>query len=198
VVTRPKNAVAIVAKPDFASLLDKAKLPERVVKICMRADLTEAHEAAEEELKRAQDNPSNSLAGDGAAEIAERIQAIEAEMTASIYPFRLRALPAPRFRAFRAEYPMRIDDDGQVNKQDLVFTFDFDAGFEPLLRLSIVDPELDDDQWAKLMGTLTEKQFDDLAGAAWYLNRGEIDVPFSSAASRLMSGSGGESNSLNV
>lgn len=191
-VTRPKKAADAVSKPDFAKLLAGAKLPERVVKICMRVDLAEAHEAAEEELKRAQDNPGNSLAGDGTAEIAERIQAIEAEMTASIYPFRLRALPAPRFRAFRADYPMRFDDDGQINKQDLIFSFDYDAGFEPLLRLCIVDPELDDDQWAKLMGALTEKQFDALAAAAWYLNRGDVDIPFSSAASRLIQASSAE------
>ena len=42
------------------------------------------------------------------------------------------------------------------------------------------------------MDTLTENQFEDLAGAAWYLNRGDVDIPFSSDASELMRASAAE------
>lgn len=176
----------------FKDIMAGARLPERSVPICLRGDLVADHEAAERELKEAQKRSADSLAGNGTAEIAERIQALEAEMKDSIYDFRLRALSAPKFRAFKAERPSRLGDDGQVQKEDAVFGFNTETGFEPLLRLCVVDPELDDESWAQLMEALTENQFDELAGAAWLLNRGDVDIPFSSDASRLIRDSAAE------
>jgi hypothetical protein len=66
-----------------------------------------------------------------------------------------------------------------------VYEFNTEAGFEPLVRRSIVDPELDDAEFADLLGKLTESQFESLAVVAWQLNKGDINVPFSRAASRL-------------
>jgi len=173
-------------------MLAGAKLPERTVEICLRGDLVADHQAAERELEKAKKRPGNSLAGNGTAEIAERIQALEAEMQGSVAEFRLRALPAPKFRAFKAEYPIRLDDKNEPKREDLVYGFNIETGFEPLTRLCIVDPELDDETWLQLMDTLTENQFEDLAGAAWYLNRGDVDIPFSSDASELMRASAAE------
>jgi hypothetical protein len=180
---------------NFKVMLAEAKLPERTVEICLRGDLVAEHQEAERELERAEKNPANSLAGNGAAEVAERIQALEAEMQESVYTFRLRGLPAPQFRAFKAEHPSRLDDKGDAKREDVIYGFNIETGFEPLTRLCVIDPELDDETWAQLMGTLTENQFEELAAAAWYLNRGDVDIPFSSAASRLMSASGAESSS---
>lgn len=176
---------------NFKEMLGTARLPERTVEICLRGDLVAEHQSAERELERAEKAPANSLAGNGTGEIAERIRALEAEMQGSLVEFRLRALPAPKFRAFKAEHPIRIED-GEANKQDTVFGFDTDKGFEPLVCMCLVDPELDDETWAQLMDSITEQQFEELAAAAWYLNRGEVDIPFSSAASRLIQGSAAE------
>lgn len=176
---------------NFKEILGTARLPERTVEICLRGDLVADHQAAERELEKAEKQTGNSLAGNGTAEIAERIRAIEAEMQGSIWEFRLRGLPAPKFRAFKADHPIRIED-GEQNKQDAVFGFDVDKGFEPLTRMCLVDPELDDETWTDLLDKLTEQQFEELAAAAWYLNRGEVDIPFSSAASRLTQASAGE------
>jgi hypothetical protein len=176
---------------NFKAMLAEAKLPERTVEICLRGDLVADHQAAERELEKAEKQTSNSLAGNGAAEVAERIRAIEAEMQESVVEFRLRALPAPKFRAFKAEHPIRIED-GEQNKQDAVFGFDTDKGFEPLTRACLIDPELDEETWSELMEKLSEQQFEELAASAWYLNRGEVDIPFSSAASRLMQASAAE------
>lgn len=191
-----KPAVAAVQKPDFATLLAGAKLPERTVQICLRGDLVAEHEAAERELERAQKSRSDSLAGNGAADLADRIQALEAEMRANSYTFRLRALPKPRYRAFLASHPPRLEDD-KLNEQDVTFGFNVEAGFEPLIRMCLVDPELDDDGWSQLMEKLTDRQFDDLALASWYANRGEVDIPFSRAASLSKRVSAAESNSPN-
>jgi hypothetical protein len=176
---------------NFKAMLAGAKLPERTVEICLRGDLVGDHQAAERELEKAEKQTGNSLAGNGAAEIAERIRALEAEMQESVYTFRLRGLPGPEFRAFKADHPIRIED-GEANKQDAVFGFNTETGFTPLTRMCLIDPELDDETWSQLLDTLTENQFEDLAACAWFLNRGDVDIPFSSAASRLMLGSAAE------
>lgn len=172
-------------KKNFTAMLAVAKLPERTVQICLRGDLAAEHEQLNSELELLEKKAVDTLAGNGGAELAERITALEAEMQDNSYPFVVRAMPTAQFRAFKAAHPVRVGEDGEADKRDAVFDFNADTGFEPLLRLSIVDPELDDAQWAQLLATLTERQFEDLAGAAWMLNRGEIDVPFSRAASRL-------------
>jgi len=48
------------------------------------------------------------------------------------------------------------------------------------------DLSKDDEDWAALDQSLTSRQFDDLSDAAWSLNRREVDVPFSRAASRIL------------
>lgn len=182
-VARPKKANA--TKPDFAALLAGAKLPERTVPTCLRGDLVAEHELLNEQLEKLETDAVDSLAGNGGAELAEQIRALEAEMQKSTYPVRLRALAKPEFRAFKAGYPPRLDDEGKVDARDEVFGFDIDAGIEPLVRRSIIDPELTDAQFADLLGKLTENQFDSLGVVAWRLNKADVDVPFSRAASRL-------------
>jgi hypothetical protein len=60
-----------------------------------------------------------------------------------------------------------------------------DTLFPALVRASTVDPQLDDAEWAELLDEkLTDRQFSDLTDAAWFLNRGEVDIPFSRAASQ--------------
>lgn len=169
----------------FKAMLAEAKLPEHVEPTCLRGDLAAEHEQLNAELELLEQKAVDSLAGNGGAELAEQIEALEQQMRENTYPVRLRALSRPDFRAFKAEHPPRIDDEGKVNDRDAVFDFNSDAGFEPLVRRSIVDPELTDAVFADFMGKLTDSQFDTLAAACWRLNRGDIDVPFSRAASRL-------------
>lgn len=183
---RTTTAKTAVTKPDFAALLSQARLPERTVPICLRGDLKAEHEQLNDQLELLEEKAVDSLAGNGGAELAERIEALEEQMRANSYPFRLRALPRQDYRAFRAKFPPRTNDDGEITeKRDEFFGFDVDAGAELLLRASIVDPELDDAIWSTLADSLTDRQYDDLFMAAYLLNRGDIDVPFSRAASRL-------------
>lgn len=177
----------------FKAMMAEAKLPEDVVPTCLRGDLKAEHEQLNAELVRLEEDAVDSLAGNGGAELAEQIRALEAEMRENTYPIRLRALPKPEFRAFVAEYPPRFDDDGKPIGMDGAFEINTEEGFEPLVRRSIVDPELDDADFADLMRKLTDSQFDVLAATAWRLNKGEISVPFSRAASRLNRLSGDES-----
>lgn len=169
----------------FKAMLAEAKLPEDVVPTCLRGDLKAEHEQLNDKLERLEADAVDSLAGNGGAELADRIRELEQQMRESTYPIKLRALPRPQFRAFLAEFPPELDEDGKAKGMDAAFGFSVEAGFEPLVRRSIVDPELDDADFADLMGKLTDNQFDELAAAAWRLNKGEISVPFSRAASRL-------------
>lgn len=170
---------------DFKAMLQGARLPERLVSVCMRGDLVADHEAAERELKQAQRAAGNSMEGAGVAEHIERIEALESEMAEYTYQFRIRALPKPKFRAMVAAHPPRRDDDGDPVREDAAMGFDREAFFPALIRACTVDPVLDEAEWAELFNErLTDRQFGDLEDAAWFLNRGEVDVPFSLAASR--------------
>lgn len=170
---------------DFKALLAEARLPERTVEVCLRGDLAADHEAAERELEQAQRAPSDSLAGSGAGAIVDRIEALEAQMREHTYPFRLRALSRPAWRKLLAEHPPRRDDAGKIVDEDAGVELNVETFYAALIRACLVDPVLDGDDWARLTEALTDRQYGDLASAAWLLNRGEVDVPFSLAASRM-------------
>lgn len=179
-----KPAVAAVSKPDFKALLAGAKLPEATVSICLRGDLVADHEAAERELEQALNATSNSLAGNGAAAIAERIEGLEAQMQEHTYEFRLRALPRPAWRALVVAHPPRQTEAGEIEPTDRTGV-NSETFYEAMIRACLIDPELTDEQWATLNEALTDRQFQDLSDAAWGLNRREVDIPFSRAASRM-------------
>jgi hypothetical protein len=171
---------------NFKQMLAAAKLPEHVEPTCLRGDLAAEHEALNAELERLELDAVDSLAGNGGAELAEQIRALEEQMRESTYPVRLRALSMPDFRAFLAEFPPRMDAEGKISDEiDGLYRFNTETGFTELVRRSIIDPELDDAEFADLMGKLTDNQFITLAIAANNLNRRDIDVPKSRAASRL-------------
>ncbi|HET8717402.1 MAG TPA: hypothetical protein VFM50_06590, partial [Nocardioidaceae bacterium] len=168
----------------FKAMLAEAKLPERTVAICLRGDLVAQHEQAERDLETAQKAQTDSLAGSGAGAIVERIEALEAQMRDSTYPFLLRALPRHEFRTLMTGHPPRKTDDGGVVQEDALGV-NRETFFPAMIRASVVDPELSDDEWTDLLDArLTDHQFQELAWTAWALNANEIDIPFSLAASR--------------
>jgi hypothetical protein len=172
-------------KLDFAKLLADAKLPEKTVPVCLRGDLVADFEAADRELEQAQKKPASSLAGSGTSALTERLEALEAEMREHTYTFRLRGMPRHVWRELMAAHPPRVGDDGELVMEDRLTGANRLTVFEPLVRASIVDPVLDDAQFADLMSKLTDRQFEDLTSAAWDLNQGSVDIPFSRAASRI-------------
>jgi hypothetical protein len=190
---------------DFDAMLKKAKLPESTVPICLRGDLVAEHEDLVRQLDAVKDTARTSLADGGTSGLAERIRELEAEMKASTYVFRLRALAGPRFAALKRKHPPRESDEGQVLMKDLVAGgVNVEEFAEPLIRASVFDPKLSDGQWRELLGDsddekvrrladgqdvedgkLSAGQIDELFNAAWALNQRSVDVPFSSAASRI-------------
>lgn len=171
------------SKSTFKSKLAAAKLPTRTVQICLGGDLVAEHEEAERQLEEAQRRPTDSLAGNGVTELIERIESLEAQMREQSETFVLRALPRTQWRDLVNSHPPRRDE-GKVNEDDAAIGLNIETFYDDMVRRCIVSPELDDEDWAALSEALTDRQFSDLAAAAWALNRHEVDVPFSHAASR--------------
>lgn len=185
--TRTRKAEPVPAKLDFDALLDEAALAESIVPICLRGDLVAEHEALDRQLAQLLEQPVTKLGGDGRGELQQQIRALEEQMTAATVTFRFRALVRADWHAFVAEHPPRPDDEGDARRGINRGTF-----FEALVRRCLVEPVVSAEQWARLDQVLTDRQFDQLADAAWAINRRDVDVPFSEAASRLSRSSGAE------
>jgi hypothetical protein len=177
---------------NFKAMLAEAKLPEATVLVCMRGDLVADHEAAERELEQARKTAGNSLAGNGAAEIAERITALEEEMREHSYEFRLRALPRHAWRELLKAHEPRRDESGDLVEADRHLGFNAETFYDDMVRHCLIDPELTDEEFARLADRLTSYQFDELFDAAWGLNRRDVDIPFSRAASEMRRASAAE------
>lgn len=161
-------------------------LPTTTVPVCMHADLTAEHEDLERQLDKALTAPRDSLAaGSNATELSEKIQALEEQMQAHTVTFKLQALRRPKWKALVDDYPPRRADDGTVDERDKYIGVGPDF-FPAMIRACAVEPELPDEVWQLLFEEkLTDRQFDELSNAAWALNRRDVDVPFSRAASRI-------------
>lgn len=177
---------------NFKSMLAEAKLPEATVPICLRGDLAADHEALERELERAEKTGAGSLAGSGAGELADRILALEDEMREHTYEFRLRALPRVKWRELCHAHPPRRGDDNEIMEPDRYVGINAETFYAAMIRACLVDPELTDEEFEQALEALTDRQFDDLSDAAWALNRKEVDIPFSRAASKMKRDSAAE------
>lgn len=202
--------------------ISKMKAPERSVTVCLEADLVAEFEHALRELEEAARKPATSLSGDsGKAELAEQIESLRQRMLEHNAEFRMRALERRAFRRLVAAHPPRKDDEtGEVHEKDKYVGVNSETFYDELIRACTVDVRLpgdetgtvlDDEDWRILLGDndverarrekngepvedgrLTDQQFGELAEVAWMLNRGEVDIPFSQAASQLLSNTGTE------
>jgi len=165
---------------------EEARLPEETVPICLRGDLVAEFERLERELDQAERKASTSLAGNGARAVAERMERLREQMAEGTVTFVLRAMPGEDWYALCAAHEPRRGEGGDVDERDRLGV-NVDTFWPDLLKRSVVDPVLDDDDWAALLGKLTAKQRKNLSTAAWNLNQEDVDIPFSFAASRTLS-----------
>lgn len=182
---------------DIKAMLTDAKLPERTVPICLRGDLVAEHEQLERRLEDANRRAVDSLAGNGAGELIDQLEALQGEMRDSTVIFRLRALPKSKWRALVAQHPPRQDDDGKPIPEDVANGANLETLLDAIVRACLVEPEIDDDTWALMAGDdgrLTDRQLGSLADAAWAVNRGDVSVPFSLAVSQARRTTGTASN----
>jgi hypothetical protein len=162
----------------MASIKDRlkaARRPEKVVPVCLRGDLAAEFEQVRRDLgELAEPTADDSLAAGGKRrELVERLQAIRDEMREATVDFRLRALGRARFWELALKFPPRdgVERDKQMgaNEEELIAA---------LLRECLVDPELDEQDWATLEDTLTYAQYNEIGSAVWFLNQEQVSVPF--------------------
>lgn len=183
----------------FVDMLAQARPAERVIRLCLRGDLV----AEYEELDRHRAEVVNkvdrsSLAGSPAVAIARQMEALQEQMKDFTYPFRVRALTRKTYQALVAAHPPRRDEKGEVLEADREMGINQNTFWDPLIRACVVDPVMDDEQWARLLDELlSDRQYEQLGIAALAVCRGNVDIPFSSAASDLLKTSGGESSAPN-
>lgn len=194
--TTAKRAAAKKAPPkmDIGVLLGEDTRPEKVVPICLRGHLQAEWDRLKAQYDAGPGEDDQAMLTDRAAKrrVAEQMANVEAEMRAGTVEFRLRALPRrrtpgmpaeqPVWQELVAKHPPRKDEQGKVDQRDAAAGVNTETLFEELVRASVVEPELSEEQWEQLDGKLTDAQWQHLFMAAWQLNRSEVDVPFSRAA----------------
>lgn len=182
-----------MTKKNALDLIATARLPERTVDLCLRGDLLAEHEELETRLAAARRAGADSLAGNpDAQQIARDIEALQAVMAEDTITLRLRALPRRQWADLVAKHPPRRDDGGRIADTDSSGV-NVDAFMAEVLRRCIVDPELSEENFARLVDEcITDAQYGQLTDAVWALNRSEVNVPFSHAASRILRASAPE------
>lgn len=173
-----------------------AKLPETTVSICLRADLVAQFEQIDRQYAAAKAAGQDML-NVGAAErraLAAQLEALATQMREDTIEFRLRGMGRHAWDRLIAAHPKRpgVDADEQLGLNAATF-------WPALLRASVVDPDLDEQDWADLIegDKLTDHQWSELCDAAWGLNRRDVSVPFSRAASAILALSESESKPPN-
>jgi len=180
-----------------------ARLPEDTVKLVTLGDLQAEHERLVDEIEKAKDSKAGSLAGSGTAALEERLREIEADVADSVIEFRMRSLPRekrsgddrPTWRELTEAHPPRTEDGMMDPRDRLAGGLNAETFSEPLVRASVIavdgeEDELSDADWIQLMGSITDRQYDELVSCAWGLNQGSVTVPFWSPASKPTRGSG--------
>ena len=179
-------------KKNFKAMLSGAKLPEKLVTVCLRGDLAADFERLEVDLEQVRGIQSNSLEGNGEAEILDKMDTLRTQMLDESYDVVMRAKPRAEWRSLVAEFPPRKTDDGSIDDRDVILGVNVETFFDGIVRACMVDPELNDDDWNDFQKVLTDKQFATLADAAWSVNRSDVDIPFSPAGFRNSRPSAGE------
>lgn len=163
--------------------------PERTEYVPLRGRLQGDIDDLRQQLADVQRPGGDSMEADPrVAEIKAQIEDLTTQLRDSVRPFRLRALPRPEFRALVDEHPPRrvVGEDG-VERPDLRdggSEFNIDTFYPALIRKSIIKPELTEGQLDQLLNVvLTDAYYTKLALAALFLNRRELNVPFSQPAS---------------
>lgn len=182
---------------DIDAILAEARLPERSVQLCLRGDLQARFEDLEDALEAAQQEPhTESLASSSrgsAVQVAREIEALRGEMLASTLSVTLRALPHREYRSLVAKHPARRDEDGHMIPDDVGLGLNEETFPSALILACWVEPAITESKIRTIIDEkLSNRQFLQLAEAAIEANRGDVDIPFSSAASKVIQTSSGE------
>lgn len=172
-----------------------AKRPQATESLCVRGDLMSEYVKADEALRLALGAAPTSLAGHDEDEIralAQRVEDLRSEMLDYTIEVLFVALPQTRWNELKAEHPPRVGDDGGVHDDDRAYGVDVTTFFPAALVACTAEPaDLTADMWKELLDDkLSDGQISNACMSVWLLNRSTVNVPFSHAASKILSSSG--------
>ena len=148
-------------------LIAEAKPPARTVEVCLRGDLTAELERATRALALATANKADTAAGEAL------IGSLRSQMAAATVEITLTAMPRAEWLTMIAEHPPRDD-----NPTDMRVGFNTETFYTAAIRRSWTAPEASDDDVVALLGKINDRQFNDLADAAYSVNAGGVSIPF--------------------
>lgn len=173
---------AALSAADFATDSTEICLKGSLVAQWERAELAVAH--AHDAIVEAQEKgmPTAPLVGTREEALAA-FEAIEKRMHEASVKFTLTGVDEAQWKAVLIANPPR---EGYQIDQMLGYDTSGKAG-AGFIRLCLVEPQLTDDQWARLRTKLTDAQFAKLLTMATDLNRSnDGTIPFSSAVSEVI------------
>lgn len=172
--------------------------------ICLRPDLLDAWEAANDALTDAQaaDTSGGRLSSGvstATRKLAQKVTEIEAEIDATQVNFTFRALPKDKWYGMLDEFPPRTD-----NQLDNYVGYDRDAVLNEAVRRCMIDPVFEvctvtgctHDEcgtWEAFLKVLNHSEWDELRGTVNACNSAVVDAPKSELASRILGSPGSAS-----
>lgn len=174
----------------FDQVLDEASQTEDQVELCLNGKLRREHRVLSERI--AERDRQVTAAAEVDSRIGTkarkpdaadaRLAELEELMREATVTFVVRALPPEEWNELWSKHPARVGADGKRDPRDHA-GINSATFYHALSRVSIVEPEMTDERWARLLSKINDAQFDKLATAAWLVNRRDEDVPFSRAGS---------------
>jgi hypothetical protein len=164
-----------------------AQRPRRSKSVNLRGDLVAEMESLERRLVELRDaersmGPPQRLGQESEQlRVAKRVDAVRKEMASHWLELVLEALPWSEWSDFKASAPAREghEYDGQVG-------VDFDRLVKEIVPRCVVEPELDEEDWAALFGGLAPGDLRDLGGIAYALHESGSSVPLLPTASAVL------------
>jgi hypothetical protein len=167
----------------FADILAQAKPAQRSIFMHLRGDLlarrdeldAEVEEAARLErlaVRNAEGNPELALGESSPTDqLVAELRDVMDELRASRVRFTFEALPRSKWDALRKEHEQA---DGKTN---------LDTMAVPLVAATLVHPAATEDEITQLYEKFNHLQRQQMFDAAWEVNTGAVDIPFSLAGS---------------
>lgn len=183
-----------MSEKTFKEILAGARLPRRIVSVCLRGDLTVEAQRIEDELETVQTSAGPARLSDGGRdeELAKHLERLRAEMLAESVELELEARSASAWRSLKAKHPL----PATPTPTDSVLGADSTPFFNEAVRASIVSPSVDDADWERLTTVLSEGEWSKLVEAVYALNEVPVSIPFSSRAYAILQTPSGVSESL--
>ncbi|KAB8186861.1 hypothetical protein FH608_046060 [Nonomuraea phyllanthi] len=171
----------------IADIIGQVKRPEKTVQICLAGDLQAEFEDLERDLQIARDQPAEGTLAGGAnpmaTQIAQQIMELRERMREHTTVFKFRGLPRKQYSDLVASCPPS-DEDKEKGAE-----VDWEQFSVALVAACAVEPTMTADEAGQIADVLTQAQWDSLVGAAFSVNKRDVDVPFSFAASAILQNS---------